>query len=82
MRRQGGHVTAVGEARRLSACDATHLSRLLPLSAVIQPINLLGELSKVRDDELLLEGLCEQQEVVAHTPARGNAVRPKPWRNV
>lgn len=49
---------------------ATHLSCLLLLCAVIHPIDLLGKLCKVRDDELFFKSLSQQHDVVAHTPTR------------
>lgn len=44
------------------------------LRAVIYLVDLVGKLSKVGDDELFLKGLCQQHDVVAHTPTRGHVM--------
>lgn len=59
-----------------------HLSRLLLVRAVIHLIDLLGELSKVWDDELPLKSICQQHDVVTHIPAgRYAETEYKMWLN-
>lgn len=58
------------EKQNLCVCVwGAHLSRLLLVRALIHPIDLLGELGKVWDDELSLKSICQQHDVVAHIPA-------------
>lgn len=45
-----------------------YLSRLLLVRAVIHLIDLLGEVGKVRDDELSLKSICQQPDVVTDAP--------------
>lgn len=51
-----------------------YLSCLLLLCGFIHPIDLLGELSKVRDNEFLIKSLRQQHDVVAYTPKGGHMV--------
>lgn len=54
--------------------SVTYLSSLVLLCAVVQLIDLMGKLVKVRDDEFLFESLSQQHDVVPHTPTRGHTI--------
>lgn len=50
--------------------SVTYLPSILMLCTFIYLIDLVGELFKVRDDEMFSERICQQHDVVAHTPTR------------
>lgn len=71
--------TAAAAEKSPVGARGAYLSRLLLVRALIHLIHLLGEVGKVRDDEFPLKSICQQHDVVTHTPrgrrGRGGEVK-------